>query len=114
MKKQTLFALMLLAASTMQAQVKDSIIMKVGDTEVTKSEFEYALNKNNAATGRDAKAAKEYLPMYIDFKLKVEEAKAQHLDTLSSYIEEYRAGRARQAEDYLIDKEYLEREAHKL
>ncbi|MBQ4038164.1 MAG: peptidylprolyl isomerase [Bacteroidaceae bacterium] len=114
MKRQTLFALMLLAASTMHAQVKDPIIMKVGDTEVTKSEFEYALNKNNAATGRDAKAAKEYLPMYIDFKLKVEEAKKQRLDTLSSYIEEYRAGRARQAEDYLIDKEYLEREAHKL
>ena len=63
MKRQTLFALMLLAASTMHAQVKDPIIMKVGDTEVTKSEFEYALIKNNAATGRDAKAAKEYLAM---------------------------------------------------
>ena len=98
----------------MFAQSGDPIIMKVGNTEVTKSEFEYALNKNNATTGRDAKAAKEYLPMYIDFKLKVEEAKAQRLDTLSSYKEEYLAGRARQAEDYLIDKEYIEREAHKL
>ncbi len=114
MKKSSLFSLLLFAASTMFAQTDDTVIMKIGDTEVTKSEFEYALNKNNAATGRDAKAAKEYLPMYIDFKLKVEEAKAQRLDTLSSYKEEYLAGRARQAEDYLIDKEYLEREAHKL
>ena len=88
MKKGTLLALMFIAANTVFAQSTDPVIMKVGNTEVTKSEFEYALNKNNAATGRDAKAAKEYLPMYIDFKLKVEEAKAQHLDTLSSYIEE--------------------------
>ena len=114
MKKGTLLALMFLAANAVFAQATDPVIMKVGNTEVTKSEFEYALNKNNAASGNDAKAAKEYLPMYTDFKLKVEEAKAQRLDTLSSYIEEYRAGRARQAEDYLVDKEYLEREAHKI
>ncbi|MBR5276474.1 MAG: peptidylprolyl isomerase [Bacteroidaceae bacterium] len=114
MKKNFLLGLMLLAAGFMFAQSTDPVLFKVGDTEITKSEFEYALNKNNTATGGNAKSAKEYLPMYIDFKLKVVEAKALGLDTLSSFIDEFKADRARQAEEYLLDKEYVEREAHKL
>ena len=87
MKKNFLLGLMLLVAGFMSAQSTDPVLFKVGDTEITKSEFEYALNKNNTATGGNAKSAKEYLPMYIDFKLKVVEAKALGLDTLSSFID---------------------------
>ena len=95
-------------------QSTDPVLMKVNGMEVTRAEFEYALNKNNATLAGKAKGAKEYLPMYIDFKLKVAEAKAQGIDTLSSFIEEFKADRARHAEDYLIDKDYMEREAYKM
>lgn len=114
MKRSCVLGLMFLASAALFAQSADPVLMKINDVEITRSEFEYALNKNNVATGGNKKAAKEYLPMYIDFKLKVAEAKAQQLDTLPSFMEEYRADRARQAEEYLIDKEYIEREAHKL
>ena len=104
----------LFASLSMSAQTNDPVLLKIDGADVMRSEFEYTFNKNNAALGANAKAVKDYLPMYIDFKLKVAEAKAQKLDTLSSFIEEYKADRARQAEEYLIDKEYIEREAHKM
>ena len=105
---------MFLASAYMMGQSADPVLMRVNGEDVTRSEFEYALNKNNATLEGKVKAAKEYLPMYIDFKLKVAEAKALGIDTLSSFIEEFKADRARQAEDYLIDKDYMEREAHNM
>ena len=106
MKKSSVLGLMFLASVSMMGQSADPVLMKIGGEEVKRSEFEYALNKNNATLEGKAKGAKEYLPMYIDFKLKVAEAKAQGIDTLSTFIEEFKADRARQAEDYLIDKDY--------
>lgn len=94
------------------AQDNDPVLMRINGKEVKRSEFEYALNKNNATLGEDKKAVKEYLPMYIDFKLKVAEAEAMKLDTLSSFIEELATNRAQLAENYLVDHEYIEREAH--
>ena len=114
MRKSSVLGLMFLASVSIMGQSADPVLMKVNGVDVTRSEFEYALNKNNAALDGKAKAAKEYLPMYIDFKLKVAEAEAQGIDTLSSFIEEFKADRARQAEEYLIDRDYMEREAHKM
>ena len=107
-------AVMLFASLSLFAQNADPVLMKVNGVDVTRSEFEYTFNKNNAVQGADVKAVKEYLPMYVDFKLKVAEAKAQGIDTLSSFIEEYKADRARQAEEYLIDNDYIERKAHEM
>ena len=114
MKKSSVLGVMFLASVSMMGQSADPVLMKIGGEDVKRSEFEYALNKNNATLEGEAKAAKEYLPMYIDFKLKVAEAKAQGIDTLSTFIEEFKADRARQAEDYLIDKDYMEREAYNM
>ncbi len=114
MKKGCILGLMFFASVSLVGQSADPVLLKVNGVDVTRSEFEYALNKNNATLEGKAKAAKEYLPMYIDFKLKVAEAQAQGIDTLSSFNEEFKADRARHAEDYLIDKDYMEREAYKM
>lgn len=94
------------------AQDADPVLMRIDGKEVRRSEFEYALNKNNATLGKDRKVVKEYLPMYVDFKLKVAEAEALRLDTLSTFVEELRSNRAQLAETYLVDMDYIEREAH--
>ena len=114
MKKYSVLGLIFLVSSSLFAQVNDPVLMKINGVNISRSEFEYALNKNNSTLGGETKVAKEYLPMYIDFKLKVVDAKAHGIDTLSSFIEEFKADRARQAEEYLIDKDYIEREARKL
>lgn len=107
-------AVVMLSTMCAMAQVADPVLMRINGKEIKRSEFEYALNKNNETLGVDRKAVKEYLPMYIDFKLKVAEAEAMHLDTLSSFIEEFNNNRAQLAENYLIDHNYIENEAHKI
>lgn len=117
MKKSTkiLYTLVLFLVSlSLTAQDSNPVLMTINGKEVRRAEFEYALNKNNVALGEDKKAVKEYLPMYIDFKLKVAEAEALHLDTLSSFIDELTENRKQLAENYLIDNDYILREAHSI
>lgn len=117
MKKSTkiLYTLALFLVSlSLTAQDSNPVLMTINGKEVRRAEFEYALNKNNVALGEDKKAVKEYLPMYIDFKLKVAEAEALHLDTLSSFIDELTENRKQLAENYLIDNDYILREAHSI
>ena len=76
MKRMFAVALFVISAISIMAQEANPVLMRINGKEVRRSEFEYALNKNNATLGENRKAVKEYLPMYIDFKLKVAEAEA--------------------------------------
>ena len=105
---------MLLFSSSALAQVSDPVLMTVNGKEVTRSEFEYAFNKNNSNLVEGGQTVEEYLPMYIDFKLKVAEAEALGLDTVASFREEYKRDRAQMAEDYLIDPNFVEKEAYRI
>lgn len=113
-KRSFLSILLGFVSLCIMANDADPVLMIINGKEIKRSEFEYALNKNNATLGDNKKAVKEYLPMYIDFKLKVAEAEAQRLDTLSSFIEELKSNRAQLAENYLTDPNFVEREAHSI
>ena len=52
-----------------------------GNSETSKTEFLRAYNKNKPATTDKAKAMREYLDLYTNFKLKVKEAMLMKLDT---------------------------------
>lgn len=94
------------------AQSSDPVLMRINGKDIMRSEFEYAFNKNNTALGEKATAVQEYLPMFVDFKLKVAEAEEMRLDTLASFKEELATNRAQLAENYLVDENYIERKAH--
>ena len=96
------------------AQENDPVLMKVAGTEVKRSEFEYAFNKNRVNDENMQEQVEEYLPMFVDFKLKIAEAKACQLDTLSSFKAEFLKDRSALAEDYLTDKNFIEQEARKI
>lgn len=104
----------LLIAAGVSAQVGDPVLMTINGKEVRRSEFEYAFNKNNSNLVDGAQSVEEYLPMFIDFKLKVAEAEAMKLDTLSSFMDEYKSDRDQLAEAYLIDSDFIEKEAYKI
>lgn len=112
MRKYVMFVAALVMAMAVVAQDADPVLMSINGKDIRRSEFEYAMNKNNAAVGEEGQSVEEYLQMFIDFKLKVAEAVAMRLDTLPSFIEEYKNNRAQMAEPYLIDNDYIEREAY--
>lgn len=86
------------------AQANDPVIMTINNNPIKKSEFEYIYNKNNSANSLDKKTLDEYVDLFVNFKLKVEEAKSQGLDTTKSFIREYNSYRSQLAKPYLTDK----------
>ena len=112
MRRYVMFVAALVMAMAVVAQEADPVLMSINGKDIRRSEFEYAMNKNNAAVGEEGQSVEEYLQMFIDFKLKVAEAVTMRLDTLPSFIEEYKNNRAQMAEPYLIDNDYIEREAY--
>lgn len=93
------------------AQQENPVIMRVNGKDVTRSEFEYSFNKNNAEKVTDPKALDEYVDLFVDFKLKVAAAEEMGLDTLSTFKREYKSFRDQQAEEYLIDTTFIETQA---
>lgn len=114
MKFRNIAALLLFASVSSMAQTDDPVLMRVNGKEVKRSEFEYAFNKNNTNLTGEGQTVEEYLPMYVDFKLKVAEAERLQLDTLSSLKEEFKRDRSLLAEEYLVDTNYISNEAYKI
>ena len=81
----------------------DPVLMKINNKDVRKSEFEYINNKNTNQQMVEQKDLKEYVDLFVNFKLKVAEAEAQGIDTLESFITELKGYRQQLAQPYLID-----------
>ncbi len=104
-----LFILMFLFSGTLIAQ-KNDVLIDISGYEVSKAEFERIYKKNNHTLADDSgiKSPKEYIDMYIDFKLKVLEAMNLKMDTAKSFIEELAGYRSELAAPYLTDIQYDE------
>lgn len=94
---------------TVAAQV-DPIVMKINGTPVTRSEFEYNYNKNNSEGVIDKKDVEEYVDLFVNYKLKVQAALDDKLDTLSSYQKEFRTYRDQQIRPLLVPEGAKEKE----
>lgn len=104
--KKTVFLVCFSAfLSTLFAQTKDPVIMNIGGQDVTKSEFEYIWNKNNSNATSDKKSLDEYVDLFVNFKLKVAEAKSQGLDTTKTFVNELNGYRRQLVAPYLMDKD---------
>lgn len=96
------------------AQTNDPVIMKVAGKSITRSEFEYSFNKNNSEGVLDKKTVKEYVPLFVDFKLKVAEAEAQGIDTLTSIRKELASYKEQMVLPTIApDTAFIEREARR-
>ena len=107
-------AFLLFVVTGVNAQVSDPVLMRINGKDILRSEFEYAYNKNNNNLSEGSQTVEEYLPMFINFKLKVAEAEALQLDTLTSLREEFLNDRSQIAESYLIDENFIVEEAHRI
>lgn len=85
---------------------KDPIIMTVNGVDVPKSEFEYLYNKNSQQQ-INPQTLDEYVEMFKLYKMKVADARAEGIDTVSSFLKEAEQYRHDLAEPYLTDSVFL-------
>lgn len=112
MRRIVLFVFTVLFSLPFYAQADDPVIMSVSGYDVRKSEFEYFFKKNNTDSVITAKTVKHYADLYLNFKLKVQAAIDEEMDKSESFLSEYKMYRDMQAEDYLVDNEFLDKIAH--
>src|SRR4030042_3520529 len=87
---------------------QEKTLMTIGNEKVTRSEFERIYHKNNSSVVYENKSPREYLDLFINFKLKVMEAKALGYDTMGAFIKELDGYRDQLAKPYLQDKEQIQ------
>ena len=81
----------------------DPILMRINGEQVTKSDFEYAYKKANSSMSSDNQSVDEFLQSFIDFKLKVEEAKSLQLDKNETFQKEYSRYLEQTQKPYITD-----------
>ncbi|MGB4849887.1 MAG: peptidylprolyl isomerase [Saprospiraceae bacterium] len=102
--------LTVIASTSLFGQTKDPVLFTVDGQPVPASEFTYIYSKNNRDDADFSEASlREYLDLYTKFKLKVREAYAMGLDTVTSLKNELDGYRKQLAESYLNDKEVTNR-----
>ncbi len=89
---------------------QDPVLFTVDGQPVHVSEFTYIYTKTNAGKADFSESSlREYLDLYIKFKLKVAAARHMGLDTLPSLREELAGYRRQLADAYLIDREVMDK-----
>lgn len=94
---------LLLAFTASLGSLQAQPLFTYGTRSVSREEFLKAWNKNNADVKPTEQAYRDYLDLYIRFKLKVQAAFDQKLDTLAGQVAELRSFRAQIAESYMSD-----------
>ena len=97
MKKIYLLFIFLCCASALFSQT----LFTYGESSVDKEEFLRAYNKNKTPVTDKEKALREYLDLYIKFKLKVKAARDMHLDTLQQLQTDLQNFRSQVDETYM-------------
>ena len=87
---------------------QDPVLMRINGKDVLRSEFEYIYNKNNAFAGVEQKTLKEYVDLFVNFKLKVAAAEVAGIDTTRAFREELEGYRRQLAKSYLTDENVSE------
>ncbi len=110
MKHTVLLSFILSVFSLPVFSQPDETLITIGNTKISKGEFEriYQKNNNNLYNPGDKKKPEEYLQMFVDFKLKVIEAETLKMDTSIAFVNELAGYRAELAAPYLTDVTYTE------
>ena len=90
------------------AQNMNDILFSVGHESVSASEFINTFNRNNSFEKATESEIKDYLELYINFKLKVKDGFDTQIDTTSNFQKELASYRTQSAQSYLVDKEVTE------
>ncbi len=107
-KQAILLMIALFMVGGTQAQffkpLEKQTLLTIGNEKIPVGEFLRVYEKNNTAEEQQKPdAIKEYLDLYINFKLKVKEAEALKMDTIASFKKELHGYREQLAKPYFTD-----------
>ena len=114
MKFKAILVAIVLFGGIVYAKPDDKTVMTINGQPVSLSEFEYSYNKNNAEGVIDKKSVDEYVDLFINYKLKVAAALDAHLDTLTSFKNEFATYRDQQIRPAIITDADVEAEARRI
>ena len=112
MKKSILFICIFLSFIIVSnAQIKkDDVLFTVENTPVLASEFLRVYNKNlDLVKDETQKDVDEYLKLFINYKLKLAEARDLEYDKRPTYIKEFNSYKKQLAKNYLTDNKVVNR-----
>ncbi|MEE2699999.1 MAG: peptidylprolyl isomerase [Bacteroidota bacterium] len=88
----------------------DDVILSVGEEDVTLDEFKAIFYKNNQNDSAITKTyLDEYMELFVNFRLKVKEAKVLKYDTNQAFVNELEMYRNQLAKPYLNDNQFDEK-----
>ena len=79
------------------------VLLEIEDDRISLEEFKHIFNKNNDNEEIDKEYLDEYIELFVNFKLKVKEAKSLGFDTVKTFIDELEGYRKQLARPYLRD-----------
>ena len=88
---------------------KQAILFSIRGTQISANEFEYLYKKNHQS--KDDFAAEkidEYLKLFINFKLKVAEARQRGIDTTAAFVKEYNSYKEELKKPYLPESKIVD------
>lgn len=91
------------------AQLQQNVLLTVNGKETTAEEFLSLFKKNNVNKDFNEVDLREYLELYLNFRLKVEEALYLKLDTAQAFQDELKGYRTQLAMPYLTKNEILDK-----
>jgi len=90
--------------SIIAQKINKKTLLTIGNENITAGEFLNIYNKNNVQGNViDKKSMENYLDLFINFKLKVNEAKDLGMDTVKAFIDELAGYREQLVKPYFID-----------
>jgi peptidyl-prolyl cis-trans isomerase SurA len=106
MKRIFFFILLTAAGYFVQAQAPDNnTLFTIGNEKVSADEFVKVYQKTNVSGEADfsEKSLRDYLDLYVNFRLKVKEARDMKLDTTSAVLNEFKTYRSKLTPSYMYD-----------
>ena len=106
MKKLSLTTSLLFLALASFSQKKDEVLLTINENPILTSEFKRVYEKNLDLVDDDAKDIDKNLDLFINYKLKVQEAYDLKLDTVKSYKKELKKYKQQLIAPYLRDEDF--------
>jgi peptidyl-prolyl cis-trans isomerase SurA len=103
MKKAVLIFLLVIFSKTFVGQT----LVRYGNHGISRDEFLTAFQKNNSNVSATEKAYRDYLNLYIRYRLKVQAAYDMRLDTLPGQLSELQNFKSQVVDQYLNDEKSL-------